>query len=81
MFYTYVLESLHRPGIRYIGHTANLPKRLEQHNTGQNRSTAKDKPWRVKLYVAFETLPLARDFERYLKTGSGHAFARRHFWS
>jgi len=29
----------------------------------------------VKLYVAFETRQLARNFERYLKPGSGHAFA------
>ena len=38
-------------------------------------------PWKVKLYVAFETLELAREFERYLKSGSGCAFAKRHFWS
>ena len=41
--------------------------------------TAKHRPWKLKLYVAFETLELARSFERYLKSGSGHAFAKRHF--
>jgi predicted GIY-YIG superfamily endonuclease len=81
MYYTYILESIHKPEKRYIGHTSNLNRRLEQHNTGENRSTYKDRPWRVKLYIAFETRLLAREFERYLKSGSGHAFANRHFWS
>jgi hypothetical protein len=31
-----------------------------------------------QFYAAFETLELARDFEHYLKTGSGHAFSKRH---
>ena len=35
----------------------------------------------MKLYIAFETHQLAQDFERYLKSGSGHAFANRHFWN
>jgi predicted GIY-YIG superfamily endonuclease len=80
VYYTYVLESLKRPGTRYIGRTSNLQRRLEQHNTGGNRSTARHRPWKLKLYIAFETRDLARNFERYLKSGSGHAFANRHFW-
>jgi len=78
MFYTYVLESLSDPAHRYIGHTEDLRQRLEQHNAGKSPPTAKHAPWRIKFYAAFETLALARDFERYLKSGSGHAFAHRH---
>jgi hypothetical protein len=33
-----------------------------------------------KLYLAFESRDLARRFERYLKSGSGHAFENRHLW-
>ena len=79
MHYTYVLQSCTHPEKRYIGHTSNLKKRLAQHNAGENRSTAKHRPWRLRLYVALETRDLARRFERYLKSGSGHAFAARHF--
>ena len=57
-----ILESVRKPGTRYIGHTSNLRRRLERHNAGETRR-------------------LARDFERYLKSGSGHAFANRHFWN
>ena len=80
MHYTYVLESIKRPGTRYIGRTSNLRRRLGQHNAGVNRSTARLRPWKLVLYIAFETWLQACRFERYLKSGSGHAFANRHFW-
>jgi putative endonuclease len=80
MFYTYVLQSLSRPAKRYIGYTADLRQRLVDHNAGKCPHTSKFGPWKVKLYMAFETMELARQFEKYLKNGSGHAFAARHFW-
>jgi predicted GIY-YIG superfamily endonuclease len=78
--YTYVLESVRNPGTRYIGQTSNLSRRLEAHNAGKCQHTAKHRPWKLVLYVAFETRPQACHFERYLESGSGHAFANRHFW-
>jgi putative endonuclease len=78
MFYTYVLESLTKPGEFYRGSTDNLQRRVVEHNAGKCAHTSKFKPWRVRFYAAFETLALAQEFEKYLKSGSGHAFARRH---
>jgi len=80
MHYTYILESIIRPGQRDIGHTSDIRTRLQEHNAGKCRHTAKLKPWKLKMYIAFETLEQAQHFERYLKSGSGHAFANRHFW-
>jgi len=80
MHYTYILESLARPGEHYIGHTSDIRKRFKEHNSGKCSHSAKLKPWKLKVYVAFETLEQAQHFERYLKSGSGHAFANRHFW-
>ena len=80
VYYTYVLESLNLPGTRYIGQTSDPWRRLEQHNAGENRSTVRRRPWKIVLYIAFETRNQAVRFERYLKSGSGHAFANRHFW-
>jgi len=80
MFYTYIIESLRCPEHCYIGHTSDLKQRLFEHNTGRCVHTAKFTPWKLKIYVAFETLEQAQRFERYLKSGSGHAFADRHFW-
>jgi putative endonuclease len=79
MFYTYILESLTNPTQRYKGHTADLKQRLIDHNARRCAHTAKFVPWKVKVYVAFESLQQAQEFERYLKTGSGHAFANKHF--
>ncbi len=78
MFYTYILESL-ETGRRYIGHTADLKRRLSEHNEGKCPHSSKYRPWRVKCYFAFETAELARRFETYLKSGSGFSFSKRHF--
>jgi predicted GIY-YIG superfamily endonuclease len=80
MFYTYIIESRSHPGNRYIGHTANLKQRMADHNAGRCDHTFKFVPWKLNIYVAFETFEQAHHFENYLKSGSGHAFANRHFW-
>ncbi|HEX4646486.1 MAG TPA: GIY-YIG nuclease family protein [Verrucomicrobiae bacterium] len=79
MFYTYILQSTSQPEQFYRGHTADLKQRLVEHNSGKCLHTAKCRPWKIKFYAAFETVELARHFEQYLKSGSGHAFAKRHF--
>jgi predicted GIY-YIG superfamily endonuclease len=79
MFYTYILQSTSDTSQLYRGHTADLKQRLHDHNAGSCPHTAKYGPWTVKFYAAFENLELARRFEAYLKSGSGHAFAKRHF--
>ncbi|MGA9778652.1 MAG: GIY-YIG nuclease family protein [Verrucomicrobiia bacterium] len=79
MFYRYIIESLGSPGKRYIGHTSDLKQRIAEHNAGRCVYIAKFTPWKLKNYIAFETLGQAQRFERYLKSGSGHSFARRHF--
>jgi putative endonuclease len=80
VFYTYILESCSDPAHRYIGHAVDLKARLLEHNAGKCSHTAKYRPWKIKLYLAFETLKHAQHFELYLKSGSGHAFANKHFW-
>ncbi|HTV61974.1 MAG TPA: GIY-YIG nuclease family protein [Verrucomicrobiae bacterium] len=80
MFYAYILESIASPGEFYRGHTEDLKLRLAEHNAGKSPHNSKFKPWKVKFYAAFETLALARKFETYLKSGSGHEFANRHFF-
>ena len=53
--------------------------RLAKHNKGDVPHTSKFKPWKIEVYIAFETAEKAVDFEAYLKSVSGHAFAKRHF--
>ncbi|MFO1498215.1 MAG: GIY-YIG nuclease family protein [Verrucomicrobiota bacterium] len=78
MFYAYILERVSFSARLYHGHSSDLRQRLSDHNAGHCPHTAKFRPWKVKFYAAFETLERAHQFERYLKTGSGHALAQRH---
>jgi putative endonuclease len=79
MFYTYILRSINNPTQRYIGSTSDLRQRLKDHNSNKVRHTSKYSPWEIEWYCAFKTKEKALNFERYLKSGSGHAFAKRHF--
>jgi predicted GIY-YIG superfamily endonuclease len=63
-----------------VGSTDNLRQRLAEHNAGRSPHTSKHRPWTVAVALYFEDTGKADAFERYLKDGSGHAFARRHFW-
>jgi predicted GIY-YIG superfamily endonuclease len=76
----YLLRSLSHPGKRYIGITNDLKRRLADHNAGKSPHTAKGIPWKLAAAIYFQDGARAEAFERYLKDGSGHAFARRHFW-
>jgi putative endonuclease len=78
MFYTYILSSINLPEQRYIGHSSNLSQRLQEHNSGKCPHTAKFAPWIIEWYCVFQELEKTQAFERYLKSGSGHAFAARH---
>jgi predicted GIY-YIG superfamily endonuclease len=76
MKYVYILQSVDFPAETYIGLTDDLRQRLAAHNAGQAKHTSKFKPWRLETYVAFSDDQKAVDFERYLKSSSGRAFAK-----
>jgi len=78
--YVYLMQSLSNPEQRYTGLTKDVEKRLVAHNAGQSIHTAKYRPWRLVLTLAFAEDSNAIAFERYLKSGSGRAFASKHFW-
>lgn len=80
MHYVYLLESLSRYGERYVGVTGDLQRRLTVHNAGKSTHTSKYRPWKLVTYLAFSERDKAFAFERYLKTGSGYAFARKRLW-
>ena len=75
MKYVYILESLIGEHF-YTGITDDVDTRLSKHNSGAVSHTAKYKPWRIKTYVAFSNEARAIAFEKYLKSGSGRAFAK-----
>ena len=80
VWYVYLLESDTVVGRRYIGVTRDLKRRLIEHNSRKSAHTSKFAPWRIVTYVAFSDKAKAASFERYLKSGSGHAFASKRLW-
>ena len=76
-YYVYILQSKINTDRFYIGFTENIENRLKDHNSGKNPQTSKNKPWRIKIAIAFTDRQKAQDFERYLKTKSGRAFAKK----
>jgi len=78
MFYVYLLRSQAAPDKHYVGMTTDLKRRFADHNSGKASHTSKFIPWRLVSYAAFSDQTKAVVFERYLKSGSGRAFARRH---
>lgn len=79
MYYVYILRSKDRRDQTYVGLTGDLRKRLADHNAGKSIHTNKFKPWAVAAYVALANREAAERLEVYLKSGSGRAFAKRHF--
>jgi len=73
----YVLKNSDDPPRFYTGVTADLAARIEAHNAGRCSHTAKHRPWAVDVVVEFADETRALKFEKYLKSGSGCAFAKR----
>jgi predicted GIY-YIG superfamily endonuclease len=76
MTYVYILQSVDGAHF-YVGLTDDLKVRLRDHNAGKVPHTSKYQPWRLKTYLAFSDPLQALAFEKYLKSGSGRAFAMK----
>jgi len=75
--YVYILQSPSDPTQFYTGLCTDIDARLAAHNAGQSPHTAKFKPWRLISSHFFVDPKVAVAFERYLKSGSGRAFAAK----
>ncbi|HEU5119214.1 MAG TPA: GIY-YIG nuclease family protein, partial [Isosphaeraceae bacterium] len=80
MHYVYLIRSTDHPDQTYIGCTENLEQRLAAHNAGRSPHTAKFKPWAIVAFIGFADRDRATEFEKYMKSGSGRAFANKHLW-
>ena len=80
MHYVYLIRSLSNPLKIYIGNTVNLKQRFDTHNSGGSKYTHHDRPWELVVFLGFKDKLAATAFEKYLKSGSGAAFAKKRFW-
>ncbi len=79
MTFVYILQSQIDPSRFYVGLSSDPERRLLEHNDGQSIHTNKHRPWKLTVSIAFDDSGKATAFERYLKSGSGRAFAKKHF--
>lgn len=78
MWYVYIIRSRESAHQEYTGATSNLKQRMADHNAGKSPHTSKYTPWDLLWYCAFPDKTHALEFERYLKSHSGRAFAGKH---
>jgi putative endonuclease len=79
MRFVYVLQSVRDSSKHYVGRTSDVAQRLAMHNSGGSIHTASNRPWQLNVVIQFRTEELAIQFEKYLKSVSGRAFANTHF--
>jgi predicted GIY-YIG superfamily endonuclease len=75
----YILQSVRYPERHYTGITSDFNQRLADHNNGNCPHTSKYRPWQLVASISLVEDSKAQAFERYLKSGSGRAFAKKHF--
>ncbi len=78
MHYVYIIQSIGKSDEHYVGYSTNPKQRLDEHNSGKSVHTNKFKPWKLVFYSGFRVEQAARNFETYLKSGSGRAFMKKH---
>ena len=78
MHHVYIINSIKNSEAYYTGYTKNPIQRLKYHNAGLTKSTEKNRPWRFVSIVSFLDKGKAMKFEKYLKSGSGRAIAKKH---
>ncbi len=76
MFYVYVLNSLSRNYI-YVGMSSDIERRIHDHNKGYNKTTKPYRPFTLVLVEEYETRNMAREREKYLKSGIGKEYLKR----
>ena len=77
MWYVYFLELSNKD--IYVGYTSNLKQRIFAHNNSKVINTKRSLPAVLKSYVAVNGKYIAIQLEKYLKSHSGRAFAKKRF--
>lgn len=69
-FYVYVLES-QSDEFMYTGMTADLKRRIKEHDNGEEKSTKAYAPLELIFYEAYKSKTDAKRREKYLKSTQG----------
>ena len=76
IWYVYILKCV--DGSPYVGCSTDINRRILEHNSHKVHYTKDKTPASLVSFIGFANKYKAYEFEKYLKTGSGIAFRRRH---
>ncbi len=74
-YYVYAIQSIKRNYL-YVGLTNNIERRMDEHNTGKNKTTKPYRPFKLMFSEKHNTRQIAREREKYLKSGFGKEFLK-----
>lgn len=77
MHYVYIIKSVKFPEELYVGYTLDVQSRLDKHNQRGSVYTKDFTPWQLMFSCSFPDKSKALEFEKYLKSHSGRAFAQK----
>ena len=66
-FYVYMLKSLGKKPITYVGYTNNLKKRISLHNNGKGAKFTRGRKWKLIYKEKFASKNKAISREYYIK--------------
>ena len=79
LYYVYIHRSRADPNRHYTGFSEAPLLRFKDHNFGKCPHSKKHRPWMINYLLGFSDMEKDLEFERYLKSPSGRAFARERF--
>ncbi len=78
MYYVYILESEGYEHF-YIGYSANVYRRIREHNQGKVFWTKKYRPWKLIYQERFKNKNEAIKREKYFKSHAGRNWLKKIF--
>ena len=67
MFYVYMLKSIEKKPVTYVGYTNNLKKRFKLHNSGKGAKFTRGRIWKLIYKESFRSKNKAISREYYIK--------------
>ena len=67
IYHVYMLKSLGKKPVTYVGYTNNLKKRVIQHNTGKGAKFTRGRKWKLIYKENFNSKKEAISREYYIK--------------
>ena len=66
-FYVYMLKSLEKKPVTYVGYTKDLRKRIELHNNGKGAKFTRGRTWKLIYKEKYKSKKEAISREYYIK--------------